>query len=175
MFYDLSLSGAADLELTDKNIVDDQGNYAVGSNSNSVDLDYRLNTPWKAGVSLGHTVGNYLALGATYEYAWYDHMDNRVKDGGYYDYYWGDYYETSSSDEAMNDHTKHSLQGVSTLKLGLEYKPIPLMSIRLGYNYVSPMFKENADRDQTIASQEPFIPHLRIIPTGRLLTELQPV
>ena len=36
---------------------------------------------------MGHTVGNYLALGATYEYAWYDHIDNRVKDGGYYDYY----------------------------------------------------------------------------------------
>lgn len=153
VFYDLSLSGTADLELADKNIVDDQGNYAVGSNSNSVDLDYRLNTPWKAGVSLGHTVGNYLALGATYEYAWYDHMDNRVKDGGYYDSWYGDYYETSSSDAAMNDHTKHSLQGVSALKLGLEYKPIPLMSLRLGYNYVSPMFKETADRDQTIASQ----------------------
>lgn len=75
------------------------------------------------------------------------------KDGGYYDSWYGDYYETSSSDAAMNDHTKHSLQGVSTLKLGLEYKPIQLMSIRLGYNYVSPMFKETADRDQTIASQ----------------------
>ena len=40
----------------------------------------------------------YLALGATYEYAWYNHMDNRVKDGGYYDGYWDEYYETSSSD-----------------------------------------------------------------------------
>ena len=39
----------------------------------------------------------YLAPGATYEYAWYDRMDNRVKDGGYYDSYWGDYYESSSS------------------------------------------------------------------------------
>ncbi len=124
------------------------------------DLDYRLNTPWKAGVSLGHTVGNCLALGATYEYAWYNHMDNRVKDGGYYDSWYGDYYETSSSDAAMNDHTKHSLQGVSTLKLGLEYKPIPLMSLRLGYNYVSPMFKETADRDQTIASQGTIVFHI---------------
>ena len=165
VFYDLSLSAAHDLSMyggkepatfQDKDAAGNIVNvpcYTKGDKGQTVDYDFRLNTPWKVGVSMGHTVGNYLALGATYEYAWYDHMDNRVKDGGYYDYYWGDYYETSSSDEAMNDHTKHSLQGVSTLKLGLEYKPIPLMSIRLGYNYVSPMFKENADRDQTIASQ----------------------
>ena len=165
VFYDLSLSAAHDLSMyggeapatfQDKDAAGNIVNvpcYTKGDKGQTVDYDFRLNTPWKVGVSMGHTVGNYLALGATYEYAWYDHMDNRVKDGGYYDYYWGDYYETSSSDEAMNDHTKHSLQGVSTLKLGLEYKPIPLMSLRLGYNYVSPMFKETADRDQTIASQ----------------------
>lgn len=80
-------------------------------------------------------------------------MDNRVKDGGYYDGYWGEYYETSSGDDLMNDHTKQSLQGVSTLKLGLEYKPVSMLALRLGYNYVSPMFKESADRDQTIPSQ----------------------
>ena len=33
-------------------------------------------------------------------------MDNRLKDGGYYDGYWDEYYETSSSDDLMNDHTK---------------------------------------------------------------------
>jgi len=55
-------------------------------------------------------------------------MDNRVKDGGYYDGYWDEYYETSSSDDLMNDHTKQSLQGVSTLKLGLEYKPVSMLA-----------------------------------------------
>ena len=123
-----------------------------GFNNNTCSYDYRLNTAWKAGVSLGHTVGNYLALGATYEYAWYDHMDNRIKDGGYYDSWYGDYYETSSSDDDMNDNTRFSLSGVSTVKLGLEYKPMPLFAIRLGYNYVSPMFKEEGYRDQSIAS-----------------------
>lgn len=153
VYYDLTLSGAHDLSLEDHNITDANGNYATGNNSNVTDLDYRLNTPWKAGVSLGHTIGSNLALGATYEYAWYNHMDNRVKDGGYYDAWYGDYYETSSSDDAMNEHTRNSLKGVSTLKLGLEYKPISMLAVRLGYNYVSPMFKETADRDQTIASQ----------------------
>lgn len=126
--------------------------YTIGSKGQSADYDFRLNTPWKAGVSLGHTVGNYLALGATYEYAWYSHMDNRVKTGGYYDLYWGDYYETSNSDKAMNADTRANLQGVSTLKLGVEVKPTSMVAVRLGYNYVSPMFKDNAYRDQTISS-----------------------
>ena len=77
-------------------------------------------------------------------------MDNRIKDGGYYDY--DGYYETSSSDDAMNDNTQEMLKGVSTLKLGLEYKPMPMLALRLGYNYVSPMFKEDGYRDQTVAS-----------------------
>ena len=144
VYYDLKMKGVADLKLRDGANKDD--------NSNGSNYSYRLNTPWKAGVSLGHTVGNYLALGATYEYAWYDHMDNRIKDGGYYDAWYGDYYETSSSDEYMNDHTRETLKGVSTLKLGLEYKPLSMLSIRLGYNYVSPMFEESGYRDQSIPS-----------------------
>lgn len=146
VFYDLTYQGSHELVITDNDLD------AQGSHASTQALDYRLNTAWKAGLSLGHTVDNVLALGATYEYAWYDHMDNRIKDGSYYDY-WGDYYETSSSDEYMNDHTRASLKGVSTLKLGLEYRPVSMVAIRLGYNYVSPMFKETADRDQTIGSQ----------------------
>lgn len=164
IFYDLSLSGAHDLSMYGKQNPstfadqDASGNvvnvpcYTMGDRGQSVNYDFRLNTPWKVGVSLGHTVGNYLALGATYEYAWYDHMDNRVKDGGYYDYYWGDYYETSSSDEAMNADTRANLKGVSTLKLGAEIKPTSMLAVRLGYNYVSPMFQDGAYRDQTIGS-----------------------
>ena len=84
-------------------------------------------------------------------------MDNRVKDGGYYDAYWGDYYESSSSDEAMNHDTRLNLQGVSTLKLGAEIKPVDMLSVRLGYNYVSPMYKDNALRDQTFDSNGVYI------------------
>lgn len=160
VFYDLTLSGDNDITMDGHEDPATYTNaagvaqpcYIKGDRGQSIDYDFRLNTPWKVGVSLGHTVGNYLALGATYEYAWYDHMDNRVKDGGYYDYWYGDYYETSSSDEAMNADTRANLKGVSTLKLGAEIKPVDLLSIRLGYNYVSPMFREGAYRDQTLDS-----------------------
>ena len=114
--------------------------------------DFKLYTPWKFGLSLGHTVGNFLALGASYEYADYSCTDSRVNDGDYYDYWYDTYYSSSSSDKAMNDHTKRTLKGVSTLKVGLEYKPVSNLALRLGYNYVSPMYKENGYKDGTVES-----------------------
>lgn len=121
--------------------------------------DFRFNTPWKFGVSLGHTIGTNLALGAVYEYADYGSCDMRTIDGGYYDgyydydgFYHDSYYERSSSDNAMKRHTENTLKGVSTLKLGAELKPDKNFAIRLGYNYVSPMYQENGVRDQTLYS-----------------------
>ena len=119
---------------------------------NSETYEFKLYTPWKFGLSLGHTVGNYLALGASYEYANYAHLDSRYKTGSYYDYWYGDYYDESESDREMNNHTKETLKGASTLKLGLAYKPDPAIAVRFGYNYVSPMYKLEGYKDGTIAS-----------------------
>ena len=160
IFYDLTLHGDNDIRISGNNApatyTEADGTqapcYTIGRKGQSIDYDFRLNTPWKVGASLGHTIGNFLALGATYEYAWFSHMDNRVKNSGYYDYWTDSYYESSSSDEAMNADTRANLKGVSTLKLGAEWKPVDMLSIRLGYNYVSPMFKDGAYRDATIGS-----------------------
>lgn len=113
--------------------------------------DFKVYTPWKFGLSLGHTIGNNVALGATYEYADYSSLDSRVNDGTYEDG-WGDTYTDSHSDDAMNRHTRETLKGVSTLKLGAEYKPYKTFAIRLGYNYVSPMFKSNGFKDGSVDS-----------------------
>lgn len=146
VWYDLTMRGAYDLSLLQ-----------TGENGQSfnegqkADYDYKVYTPWKFGVSLGHTVGNYLAMGLTYEYQDYGAIDNRINDGVSYDY-WGGTYDESSSDDAMNDDTDANLKGVHTLKLGVEVKPIPEFAIRLGYNYVSPQFKSTAYRDGSIDS-----------------------
>ena len=113
--------------------------------------DFKLWTPWKFGFSLGHTVGNYLALGVTYEYENFSNINSRVNDGGYYNYY-GEYYESSTADKNMNAHTKEVLKGVSTLKLGVEYKPVSNVALRMGYNYVSAMYDKDAQKDPGIAS-----------------------
>ena len=52
----------------------------------------------------------------------------------------------------MNDNTEYSLKGVSTLKLGAEYKPVPELALRVGYNYVSAMYNENGYKDGTVWS-----------------------
>jgi len=113
--------------------------------------DFKLYTPWKFGVSLGTIVGNYLALGAVYEYSDYGNLDSRINTGGGYDY-WGGYYDSSESDVNMNDHTDYTLKGVHTVKLGLEYKPYASLAIRLGYNYVSPMYNKDGFKDGSIES-----------------------
>lgn len=114
--------------------------------------DYKLWTPWKFGLSLGHTVGNYLALGLTYEFEDHSTLDSRINDGGYYNDYYGTYYETSSADKLMNKHTRQALKGVSTLKMGAEYKPTSNLALRLGYNYISPKYNKDAQKDPTIVS-----------------------
>lgn len=135
-FYDLTTSNHTRLDNASE-----VGSYDYLTISNA--YDYELYTPWRFGLSLGHTIGTRLALGAGYELADYGSTDTRVKDGGYYDRYHDDYYLSSSSDHEMNNHTERTLRAVSTLKLGLEYKPLPVLSLRVGYNYVSPMYESD--------------------------------
>ena len=113
--------------------------------------DLRMNTPWKFGVSAGHTIGQDVALGIGFEYADYSTLDMRTITGRSYD--WDGYaYDDSSSDAVMKRLTEQTLKGVSTLKVGVEYKPDPSVAIRAGYNYQSPMYKKEAVRDQTLSS-----------------------
>ena len=103
--------------------------------------EFKLYTPWKFGLSMGHTVGTNLALGASFEYADYGTADTRYITGTYYDEWSNSYSDDSESDKVMNTHTKETLKGVSTLKLGAEFKPTKEISLRAGYNYVTPMYK----------------------------------
>ena len=121
-----------------------------GDISNSYEFKYY--TPWKFGISLGHTVGKNLALGAGFEYSDYGASKNRINDGRYYDWYYDDYYDESHTDEPMKANTERSLSGVSTFKVGAEFKPDPAVSVRLGYNYVTAGYKKDGVRDMTIQS-----------------------
>ena len=138
IFYDLRSVNRTGLRLN--------GQYYSNDNPRHDELKYEFRTPWKFGVSLGHTVGTNLAFGATYEYSDYGATDARIKTGESYSWYYDSYYSNTEKDKEMNDHIKKTLRGVSTVKLGAEYKPIPMMAIRLGYNYISPMYKKDAYR-----------------------------
>ena len=121
------------------------GSWDKGYSEQSYEFAYH--TPWRFGLSMGTTVGTQLALGATYEYTDYGASQNRIIDG--YDYY--DNAETSK-DYAMKSNTEKSLKGVSTFKVGAEYKPVPEVAFRLGYNYLTGGYKMDGVRDMTVDS-----------------------
>ena len=126
------------------------GRWDTGKSSET--YDFKLFTPWTFGASIGHTVGNFLALGASVTYSDYSTMDNRYIDGEEIDYY-GYAHETSASDKVMNNHAKRTLNGVATFKVGMEYKVLPQVAVRAGYNYVSPAYKKDAFKDGTLNSE----------------------
>ena len=145
-WYDLTTSNTTSLI--------DYRNYGAANNSKSVNnsYDYKIWAPWKFGFSLGHTIGSSLALGATYEYEDYSRINTRINDGGYIDYWTGSYYDSSIADTQMNNHTREVLKAVSTLKLGVEYKPTTNLALRAGYNYVSPMYVSDGQKDPGLSS-----------------------
>ena len=80
---------------------------------------FQLQTPWTYNVSLGYTVGSSLALGAEYEYQDYSSMKFKDQEG------YSDTFGYENSTTSM-------LKGVSTIRLGAEYKVIPQFALRAG-------------------------------------------
>ena len=114
--------------------------------------DFRFYTPWKFGVSLGHTVGREPAIGAGFEYSDYGASQNRINDGRYYDSYYDTYYDRSHTDNLMKQHTERTLKGVCTFKVGAELKPVPEFAVRLGYNFLTAAYQKDGVRDVTLQS-----------------------
>ena len=112
------------------------------------DFEYKYVTPWKFGLSLGHTVEDFLALGASYEYCDYSSASTRIYNGSY-DYYG---HENTNQDRVMTRDTENKLKGVHLLKVGAELKPDPAMAVRLGYNYQTKAYNDNAFRDTELNS-----------------------
>ncbi len=138
-FYDLTHSGYAYMVSP---YVDADGNNL----NNDVEVsphDYRIRTPWKVNLSLGHTVGTYLAIGAEYEYANYSKAKISYANDGYYDggYFYGG---SGSDDVALNNETKRFLKGVHTFRIGAEAKLYEGLFARVGYNFVSAPMKDDA-------------------------------
>lgn len=110
-------------------------------------LPLKITTPWKVRVSLGHTVGTYLALGAEYEYADYGKTKQGYDDVNYDA--WGYSYGSTVHDPDMDAMHKSTLRGSHSFKFGMEMNLTDNVAFRLGYNYYSSMFKKGATLDQT--------------------------
>lgn len=129
---------------------DGAGNFVYTNYLPDVDLaslPLKITTPWKVRVSLGHTVGTYLALGAEYEYANYGKTKQGYDDVNYDA--WGYSYGSTVHDPDMDAMHKSTLRGSHSFKFGMEMNLTDNVAFRLGYNYYSSMFKKGATLDQT--------------------------
>ena len=99
-------------------------------NNKDMKSEFELRTPWTYNLSIGYTVGSNLALGAEYEYQDYSKM--------------AFYYPEGDKMEYESEEAKINNKGVSTFRIGAEYKVIPEFALRLGYNYSSAAFKNDA-------------------------------
>lgn len=114
--------------------------YTEGSYSSNIPNEYKIRTPWKVNLSLGTTVGNFLALNAEYEYS--NLAKSKVSYPGYDDYdAWGD---SGSQDYALANEAERFLKGVSTFRIGAEARLAKGVYGRLGYNFVSAPFEKDA-------------------------------
>ncbi len=129
--------------------MDDVNDWSLVYNNNNSSMDgyiqenpsspspfrYSYRTPWKFGLSLGHTIGKELAFGAEYEFT--DPSSAR---------YYNEHWDSDADFAFINDKIKKYLRPQHTLKLGVEYKLVPEFALRLGYNLVSSPFKTDAFR-----------------------------
>ena len=130
---------------------DRNGNFIYTNYIPDVDLanlQMKITTPWKFRVSLGHTIGTYLAIGAEYEYADYSKTKQGYEDWDY-DYWGYGYSRGTTHDRDMDALHKSTLRGSHSFKFGMELNLTNNVAFRVGYNYYSRMFKEEATLDQT--------------------------
>lgn len=113
-----------------------EAGFNVGGN------DYRIRTPWKIGLSMATTVGNYLALDAEYEVSRYTGASINYPDG---DSYYG--FGGRNKDHALNDQIDRWMQTVSTFRIGAEARLADGLYARAGYNFVTSPFKKDAYLD----------------------------
>jgi hypothetical protein len=106
--------------------------YDASNNEMESETKYRILTPWKFDVSMGFTVDKYAAFDAEYEYA--DYSSAKLKD------------DNDDDMDYENGMMKDMLKGVHTFRLGAEFKLIPELSLRLGYNFVSGSTNEFASK-----------------------------
>ena len=142
-FYSLDYKTRAYVESSIYDPVTGRNEAASVATENIVDGDmvreFELRTPWLFNLSLGYTIGNSWALGAEYEYQNYSSMDFRDPQG------FSDSFGFENSTTAM-------LRGVHTFRAGVEYKVMPRLAIRAGYNYRSALFNKDAFKELPINS-----------------------
>ena len=89
-------------------------------------FDSRLRTPWRIMAGAALVIGNQAIVSVDYEHQAYNDM--QVK----YQYGYG--YDDFAPDDNVNNNIKDVFKGSDIVRLGIEYRVTPQLSLRAGYN-----------------------------------------
>lgn len=104
---------------------------------------WNFRSPWKIIVSAAGVIGNKMILSADYEWNGYGGMHYSEQNyNGWYDKPSSDpYYDT-------NNDIKNYCRSTNAIRIGLEYRVLPRLSLRAGYSFVSSPFKSGVKNNQ---------------------------
>jgi hypothetical protein len=100
--------------------------------------DSRLNSPWRLMIGAAGVFNGRFILSADYERVQYNDMKSKYQS---YDS-WG---TTFVSDDNVNSDISTYYQGSNILRIGGEFRALPWLSFRLGYNYQSSNVKNDVE------------------------------
>lgn len=106
------------------------GRFLPTASSPENDWSYKLSTPFRFNVGLAYSFGQVVVLSADYELAPYGTARFKSRDANYD--------PLSDPNFANVNKDIRDVMGLShQLRAGLEFKPIPRLAIRAGYNYIT--------------------------------------
>lgn len=140
---------------------------------------YNLRTPWKIIASAAGVIGNNLIVSFDYEWANYGSMrfsEPTYYDDGYgWDYPWDWWSLTRSSGQSTRSYMNPAdpyynenldiadyYKSSNTFRVGLEFKPIPSLSVRLGYSNVSTPVKKEVKNNENPVYPSSLSPSYRL-------------
>lgn len=103
----------------------------------SYQYNYRVRTPWKLNVSLGATLFRRLAVDAEYEYLDASKSKIMYDDGVSIDVLNGGYGVFGSG-------TEQAFKKQHTARIGAEFRLLPSLAVRAGYNYTTALTDQSA-------------------------------
>lgn len=102
----------------------------------------KLNSPWRFMLGASTVIGTKAIISADYELVAYNNMtlkqQNYDRFGGYID------------NTYANQDVKEYFKGANIFRIGAEYRLLPELSLRAGYNWQGSAVKESAKRNTTI-------------------------
>jgi hypothetical protein len=111
-----------------------QNNGTVFTPSDGGYSKYKLQTPSVVTLGIAGVIGQKGLISFDYEYADYSTMKLRDQNNDAFPF------------ATENNYISNMMQGVSTYKIGGEYRITNDLALRLGYNYITPATKNNAVR-----------------------------